>query len=129
MVLKNKLFWQIIRFGLVGSLAAATQLTVVMTLVEMGLLQPLAANIVGFMIAFQVSYWGHRHWTFNAIGVQHSVAVPRLFFIASSGFIANELFFYIMMSVFHLPYIPALLVVLTILPTITFISSKFWVFR
>jgi putative flippase GtrA len=129
MVLKSELFWQIIRFGLVGSLAAVTQLTIVMVLVEFGLLQPLAANILGFMIAFQVSYWGHRHWTFNATNVQHSVAAPRLFLIASSGFIANELFYYIMMTTFHFPYIPALLVVLTILPFITFVTSKFWVFR
>jgi putative flippase GtrA len=129
MVLKNKLFWQVMRFGIIGSLAAVVQLCIVITMVENDLMQPLAANIFAFVLAFQVSYWGHRHWTFQAGDIQHSIALPRLLLLASSAFMANEFLFYIMLNVFHWPYIPGLLVVLAILPTATFIISKFWVFR
>ncbi|WP_230370491.1 hypothetical protein [Paludibacterium denitrificans] len=30
-------------------------------------LVPLAANVVAFLLAFQVSYWGHRLKTFEAM--------------------------------------------------------------
>jgi putative flippase GtrA len=130
MVLKNKLLLlQIIRFGTIGSLAALVQLSLIIFLVELKLLPPLAANIIAFILAFQVSYWGHRQWTFQATGIRHGIALPRLFLTASSAFIANEFLFYITLNFLHLPYVPALILVLTILPVVTFIVSKFWDFR
>jgi putative flippase GtrA len=129
MVLTNKLFQQILRFGTVGTTAAGVQVGLVTLFVELNVLPPLAANIIAFFLAFQVSYWGHRQWTFNAADREHRVTLPRLFLIASSGFVANETLFYIFLKDFHLQYILALLLVLTILPVITFSLSKFWVFR
>jgi putative flippase GtrA len=129
MVLRNKLVQQILRFGTVGTTAAGVQVGLVALFVEFNLLTPLAANIIAFFIAFQVSYWGHRQWTFNANDRDHRVTLPRLFLIASSAFVANETLFYIFLKDLHLQYILALMLVLTILPVVTFSLSKFWVFR
>jgi putative flippase GtrA len=129
MVLKNKLFLQILRFGTVGVAAAMVQLFSLMLLVETNLLHPLAANIIAFMIAFQVSYWGHRHFTFGAHDLAHITTLPRLFVLAVCTFMANEFLFYIFLNLFHLQYMLALIVVLAILPVATFSLSKFWVFR
>lgn len=130
MDLKIKLFKQLVRFGLVGLSAAATQISIVVALVESGIVkQPLLANIVGFLFAFQVSYFGHRRWTFNETLTQHRVAVPRLLIVSISAFIANESLFFVFMNTFHLPYPLALFCVLAILPIVTFTLSKLWVFR
>lgn len=129
MVLKNKLFRQLIRFGMVGASAATVHFSIVISLVEVGLMQPLIANVVGFLVAFQVSYWGHRYWTFHETSALHRIALPKLLLVASSGFAANESLFYIFTVVFNLPYPLALFLILSILPAINFTLSKLWVFR
>jgi putative flippase GtrA len=135
MALKRKynnlppLLKQLIRFGFVGSCAAATNFVLVILAVETCGLKPLTANAFAFLLAFQVSYFGHRRWTFSGTTARHSVAFPKLFLICGLGFFANEGLFYIFLTVFKLQYLAALFLVLTILPIVNFTLGKFWVFR
>ena len=122
------LFFQIFRFGVVGLTAAFVHFGVVVLLVQNVRLTPLNANIFGFMVASQVSYWGHRIWTFEARDTLHSIALPRILLVQMFNFAANQTLFYIFLTL-HLPYTIALIVVLTVLPIFTFLSNKFWVFR
>jgi putative flippase GtrA len=122
------LFFQLFRFGVVGLTAACIHFSTVVLLVQYFLIAPLIANIFGFIISFQVSYWGHRTWTFNAVDILHRVAFVRLAVVQLLNFIANEILFFLFLSL-QLPYPIALIIVLTVLPIFTFISSKLWVFR
>lgn len=138
MVLMNKiiarveayfpLFFQICRFGIVGVIAACVHLGLVIAIVQIFAIAPLIANVFAFSISFQCSYWGHRRWTFRGTETSHAIALPKLLFIQILNFAANETLFYIFLSL-NLPYPIALIIVLTILPIFTFISSKLWVFR
>lgn len=119
--------WQIARFGVVGLTAAAIHFFTVVSVVQLSGLNPLIANVIGFLVAFQMSYWGHRKWTFQASAMLHRVAVPKLLIVQLANFAANETLFYIFLTL-HIPYTIALLIVLTILPIFTFLCSKFWVF-
>ncbi len=119
---------QLLRFGIVGVTAATIHFSVVIVLVQIGEMAPLIANIVGFIISFQMSYWGHRRWTFNETAALHRVALPKLLFIQLLNFAANEYLFYFLLTL-NMPYPIALLLVLAILPIFTFTISKFWVFR
>lgn len=133
MDLKNKAYWtlllQLMRFGVVGLSAALVHFSIVVALVEWQNLQPMLANVVAFCVAFQVSYWGHRYWTFSNTQQRHTVAFPRLLLVSGATFLANESLFYIFMTQFHLPYIPALIFVLSVLPLAVFTMNKFWVFE
>lgn len=123
------LFLQLTRFGLVGVSAALVHFGVVVSLVESRWLQPLVANVVAFCLAFQVSYWGHRSWTFSGTRQRHAVAFPRLLLVSGVAFVANESLFYILMTQFKLPYMLALVVVLSVLPLAVFTVNKLWVFE
>lgn len=127
--LRYPLTRQLFYFGMVGTTAAIVQLSIVIFLVNTTALQPLAANVIGFLFAFNVSYFGHRQLTFEETQTQHHIAIRRLFSIAVSTFIANESLFYIFLRVFKLHYFVALFLVLLILPVSTFILNKYWVFR
>jgi putative flippase GtrA len=120
---------QLTYFGLIGGCAAAVQLLAVITLVETTGLKPLSANVFGFLLAFNISYFGHRRFTFAGTNIKHHIAMRRLFTVASANFIANETLFYIFLNVFKMYYPLALLLVLIILPTVTFILGRFWVFK
>jgi putative flippase GtrA len=117
------------RFGVVGVCASAVHFGIVISLVEMMAYPPLVANVLAFLLSFQVSYWGHRSWTFSGTTALHRVALPKLFLIGSVGLLANEGLFFLFLSVLHLPYQLALFFVLTILPIINFTLGKLWVFR
>lgn len=123
------LLGQITRFGIVGVSAAVVHFAVVVALVEPHWLQPLMANILGFGIAFQVSYWGHRGWTFSGTTQSHAVAVPRLLIVSGLTFMANESMLYILMNEFKLSYKLALFIVLSVLPLAVFTVNKWWVFE
>lgn len=122
------LITQLFRFGIVGLTAAAINFSTVIYLVQIWQLTPLVANVFGFLVAFQMSYWGHRLWTFNGTTALHRVALPKLIFISALNFGINESLFYILLSM-NLPYPIALLIVQTVLPVFTFLSNKLWVFR
>ena len=119
---------QIARFLIVGSTAAAVHFCVVVFLVRVFGYAPLIANFGGFLVSFQVSYWGHRAWTFSDTNTPHCEAYPKLVAVQLVNFGLNESLYYFLLSL-HLPYELALLIVLAILPAFTFVTSKFWVFH
>ena len=129
MASKIEFFKQIIRFGIVGSTAAMINMSIVIALVESHLLPPLLANIIAFGCAFQVSYFGHRYFTFHRNINSHQRAAPRLLLVSTSNFIANEGLFYIFLNIVKLPYILALFVTLASLPIVSFTFNKLWVFH
>lgn len=123
------LFKQIIRFILVGTVAALVQLSALYFLVDFLNWHPLNANILAFILAFVVSYSGHQFWTFGSIKTRNREALWRFFIVAISSFLLNQSLFYIFLIHFHVYYLWALIIVLMIVPPITFILSKLWAFR
>lgn len=120
---------QLMRFGLIGLAALSVHLLTVMLLVRTWEIPPLGANVVGFLLAFQISYWGHYKWTFTAGQVSHKKASLRFFILAVSNFCLNEFMYASLLQATPLPYDVALFVVLIFISASTFILSKFWAFR
>lgn len=119
---------QLIRFGIVGSCAALVNMLMVIWQVESFKTNPLIANIFAFLVAFNISYVGHRYWSFAKTSLRHKESIVRFLVVATMSFILNEGLFFIFLNLLHLQYIFALLLVLIIVPLFTFISSKFWAF-
>lgn len=101
---------------------------VVVLLVPLGV-PPLWANPIGFLIAFQLSYLGHRHLTFAATKLSHKSTLPRFFCVALGAFILNQLLYAALLHFTPIDYRLALLVVLLTVASITFITSKKWAFQ
>lgn len=118
---------QLTRFGIVGLIAATIHFTTVVTIVTYTGMHPLLANIVAFVVSFQLSYWGHRTWTFRESIAAHREAFPKLLLVQAFNLIGSELLFFILLQM-NLPYKVALVLVLMILPVFTFLASKLWVF-
>jgi len=120
---------QLLHFGGVGGLAAATHYIVVLLLAGFGL-HPLLANVFAFLTAFQVSYFGHRHLTFaaTAAGQPHSKTLPRFFLVAVSSFVLNECMFAALLRYTALPYQISLGIVLVLVAGLTFVLSRVFAF-
>jgi putative flippase GtrA len=118
---------QLARFGVVGVAAMAVHWLVATTLVPLGL-QPLIANVIGFAVAFNVSYWGHRNWTFEA-EAGHQTTFWRFCAVACASFVLNECLYYLLLTYTRLQYQVALAIVLIAVAALTFVLSRHWAFR
>ncbi|SMF14344.1 GtrA family protein [Pseudogulbenkiania subflava] len=119
---------ELLVFGCVGVSAMLAHFVIVsLWLVPMGL-PPLAANVAAFLLAFQISYWGHRRLTFQAHHVPHRQSLPRFFGVASLSFGLNEALYFVLLRFTALDYRSALLLVLVLVAVFTFALSKLWAF-
>jgi len=119
---------RLMRFGAVGGLAFAVHWLTVVVIVSHLSIQPLVANIFGFLAAFQVSYVGHRYWTFGAdAGTENSL--PRFFLVAIAGFFINEGIYAVLLKHTALGYKGALVIAVAGAAAGTYVLSHFWAFR
>jgi putative flippase GtrA len=116
-------------FIAVGCAAALTHLAVAAVAVELLRLQPLAANIVGFCVAFFVSFAGHARWTFPLARERFVSARNRFFVVALTGFLINQAAYAEALHFFGPRYyLPLLAIVLAGVAISTFFLSKLWAF-
>jgi putative flippase GtrA len=118
---------ELVRFGVVGVAAMATHWCVVALLVPLGI-TPLLANVIGFCIAFNVSFFGHHHWTFTSTDSQKDT-FRRFVGVAVLGFVINESMYSVLLKFTSLDYRIALLIVLASVAGLTYLLSRFWAFR
>ncbi len=119
---------RVIRFIAVGSTAAAVHLGVVVLLVS-GLGQPpLAANVVGWLVAFGFSLTGHWLLTFRSQRSPLWRAARRFFAVSAAGFAANELAYAALLRWSGLRYDLVLALVLVAVAVITYLLSSRWAF-
>lgn len=120
----RQLFW----FGVVGVTAMLVHLgSVVLIFVPLGL-APLLANIIGFLLAFQVSHAGHRHFTFRNQELSVSRSRGRFFLVALLSFGVNEALYWALLKYTLLDYRISLAMVLVAVATLTFVLSRYWAF-
>jgi len=77
-------------FVLVGLGATAVHFFSVMGCVRWGGLPPEYANVIGWLLAFCVSFLGHYHATFRAAAAPMGRAARRFFLVSALGFAVNQ---------------------------------------
>lgn len=118
----------LMRFAISGGLATAVHISLFVVLVEGLLLRPVIASGVAFCVALLVSYGMNYHWTFSVSG-RHSIMLPRFAMVAILGLIVNLGITYAVVDVMAGWYGYALVLVVLIVPPLTFLLSRLWVFN
>ncbi|MCC7006638.1 MAG: GtrA family protein [Ottowia sp.] len=118
-----------LRFIMVGTCAAAVHFVIALMAVEIGQIPPLWANVLGFCVAFCVSFLGHARLTFSQHNTPLWSALPRFFAVAVTAFACNEWLFYLCITQLAWPYQPSLALVLLVVAGGTYYASKYWAFR
>jgi putative flippase GtrA len=91
-------------FIAVGCAAGAVHFGAVVLLVEWLGASPLLANVLGWLLAFGVSFTGQSRLTFRSHGTHWTVALPRFFAVSLSGFVLNEAGYALLLHWTALPY-------------------------
>ena len=120
-----KLAW----FVAVGCTAAAVHFGVVVGLVSGLGLQPLVANILGWLVAFVVSFLGQWQLTFRAHGAPWLRALRRFFVLSLTGFVINETAYAVLLRFTPFRYDVLLAIVLVGVAVMTYLLGSRWAFR
>jgi putative flippase GtrA len=116
-------FW----FLAVGGTAAATHMGVFA--LAQAHMWPELANALGFVVAFMVSFAGHRLLSFKDAGTTVATSLRRFGITALAGFASNELIFVLLLRGLAWPSLLALFLALLFAAGQTFVLSRFWAFR
>lgn len=111
-----------------GCLAAAVHWGVVVALVDGAHWHPLRANVIGWLVAFTVSFTGHDRLTFRGHGVAPGRAAARFFVVSAGAFGANEAAYALLLHWSGLRYDLALAAVLLAVAVLTYLMSRHWAF-
>ena len=116
-------------FIAVGCAAALTHLGVVVMLVSRHGQLPLVANVVGWLVAFVVSFAGHWLLTFRSQQAPLWRSAGRFFGVSAAGFATNEVAYALLLQWSSWRYDVVLALVLVGVAVITYLLSSRWAFR
>lgn len=116
-------------FIVTGCTAAAVHFGMVLLLVEHLGLAPLLANVGGWLVAFGVSFVGHRHLSFADQAAPLARSARRFFTVSAAGFAVNEAAYALLLHGSGLGYRTALAAVLAGVAVLTYLFSRHWAFR
>lgn len=114
-------------FVAVGSAAAAVHWLVACAALRGLGWSPQAANLLGFALAFGVSYAGHRRYSFRS-AASHRTALPRFAAVALAAFAANGLLYEVLLRSGWRPELALALVLLAVAGG-TYAAGRLWAFR
>lgn len=115
--------WQFARFVLVGGAATLTDLVVSIILLYGLNLHENVVTTGAFAIAFFVSYFGHRNFTFKKQG-----SALKFLLLSTLMLIIRNLLVALMLYM-GLSGLPPLLIAMTAVMMLTFVASKYLVFK
>jgi putative flippase GtrA len=90
---------------------------------------PEAANALGFVIAFVLSFGGHRWLSFKGTSTPIEQSLLRFGVTALAGFACNEVIFMALTRHYGWFTLLALFVALVVASALTFVLSRFWAFQ
>ncbi|AJC48251.1 GtrA family protein [Allofrancisella guangzhouensis] len=120
---------QVFYFLIIGALASLVNFVLVFIIVDLNITKPLIANFFAYLIAFNVSYFGHRYFTFSKTTQSHKKAASQFFINALIGLALNEGIYSVLLHVLHIQYLIALFITMLLVAIYTFIVSKFLIFK
>ncbi|WP_052445007.1 GtrA family protein [Chromohalobacter japonicus] len=113
-----------LRFLLVGGIATATHLLVAaVVLTVYPALSAYATNGIAFLVAFMVSFYGHRHITFKTQGSKR-----RFLLVAIGGFLMNNAILTLCLNL-AINDLAAVAIATICVPILTYLASLFWAFK
>ncbi len=125
----KELFALLARYGLVGIIATVVHSGIALIMHELVGLVPFWSHATGFCGGLITAYLGHYHYSFKDDGA-HKNRFPKFVISSLIGFGLHQGGVLLLINYYQLDYTTQALPLLMVsVPALTFLMSKFWVFR
>ena len=122
----SPLFKQVIVFGIIGVIATLVHYSVALSATELGNIVVYIANLMGYLCAVGVSYFGHGLITFRN-RLTHS-NFQKFAFVSVLAFLLSEVLLVILEESLQFSHRLSLGIIVVSIPILSFFANKFWVF-
>ena len=122
------LYRQFARFGVIGVLSTLLHVGTVVLAVEAFAVDPRAANVIAYMVAFPFAYFAHYHFSF-ACDHAHGVTATRFIVVSFACFLLGQGIMHVVYGRLGLAYGTALAAMIVTLPLVSFLLNRFFVFQ
>ncbi|MFJ5539666.1 GtrA family protein [Halomonas sp. ATBC28] len=120
----NRDVFRLFRFLIVGGAATVTHMLVAALLFAyVHNPSPYSINVVAFLVAFLVSFYGHRHITFQTRG-----SMRRFLLVAVGGFLVNNAILTGCLAL-GIDGLVAVIIATACVPVLTYLASSLWAFK
>lgn len=119
---------RLFRFGCVGLVATMTHAGILLALVEGFQMPAIAATLLGYLVAFGVSYLGHYFVTFRSKR-SHKATLPAYVLVAGLGASLHGAIFVVATTIIGWHYWISFLIAIIIVPLIVFAVSARLIFN
>jgi putative flippase GtrA len=119
---------QVPLFAVVGVAATLTHVAAALTARELAGLEPLQANLVGYLMAVGVSYLGNARLTFRRRAL-HGPQFMRFIVVSLLGLGVTQGLTWLLVQQLGWPFWAGLGVVAVVVPALSFGLSRVWAFR
>lgn len=114
-------------FGLVGVTSSLIHFVVASAAMYFFESHIFLGNLLGFAVAFVVSYLGHYHWTFRS-NANHRAAALRFMATASAGFLVNNMILFILVQSTGRELRIYLIIAIAVAAAAVYVLSNRWAF-
>ena len=123
----KSLVYEWTRFGFVGLVATGVYLLVSHLVVAMQF-SVFVANLFGYLASVGVSYFGHSILTFRST-ISHAVRGPKFLAVSVLTYVISNLIVLLTVEVWNYSFLVASIVVACSIPLLTWVLSRYWIFR
>jgi len=120
---------RLIRFGSIGALATIVHWLIAVAAIEVHSIPPLVANVLGWLSAFTVSFFGHFWFTFRGHGAPMGQSVTRFACVSVLGFAMSTGTFALLIRINPNLYGTWLMLTLLTVAAVTYLLGRRWAFR
>ncbi|MTE01767.1 GtrA family protein [Paracoccus sp. YIM 132242] len=120
---------EIMRFGIVGLVATAVHFAILTLGVEHLSIPATPANGLAFLCALSITYLGQSLWVFHERSRHGPAQMMRFAVSLAIGLLANMAAMAACVHVLGLGYRAGFVLGLVVVPALSFVINRFWVFR
>lgn len=125
--MKNKLFVQILRFGVVGGLAFLIDSALLYILTEYVHMYVLYSSVISFLVSLIFNYIMSIFWVFDVQKKQGVKEIGLFVILSTIGLGVNQLVMYLGVEIFHIYYMFCKVIATFIVMVYNFITRKIFI--
>lgn len=123
----NKLFKQIIRFGVVGGLAFIIDYSLLFILTELTPLTYFYASIISFIVSLTFNYILSIKWVFDVNKKQEISDIIIFVVLSVIGLLINQIIMYVFVEKIHIYYMVTKIISTIVVMIYNFITRKIFI--
>lgn len=129
-IYRNSELWrQVLRFGIVGSISAVSEFSLLVLLVEQFGIQYMQANFIAFCLIVVANYIASRWWIFGAGSFSKGIEFISFLAVVLIGLGINQVSMYFWVESLSVDYRLAKLLAIGLVVVWNFLAKKYFVFR